>query len=1228
MPIPRSLRLVSALLFCALCAPGRGQDASVAPSRPQSGVLSFQPGEIRTSELRNLLVEVPERFTDTGRYVVQLDSPITESRRRALEGLGVELQEYLPHYAYIAGLGSANPRRLAGSGLLLFVGPYLPDWKIDATLGQRPYFTEKRRESAARGEVTVVVTLFSGIPAEKGIVALDGLGIEGLTVHGTWPLAGNMTLAVTLPLSSVELLAPLDEVQFVEEAPEPIYRNSTNRWIVQSNQTDVTPLYDAGIHGEGQIIGIMDGRIDVNHCSFSDSNPIGPLHRKILAYNTTPGADVHGTHVAGTAAGDSGVADNNRGIAYLSRIVYDAIPSFTEAAMYARLENHHNQGARVHTNSWGDDGTTSYNSLARGIDSFSRDHEDSLVLFAVTNTSTLKNPENAKNLMGVGASQDTPSQDAFCSGGSGPTADGRRKPEIFAPGCGTNSSGAGTSCGTNALTGTSMASPAVAGTAALVRQYYEDGYYPTGAAVPADALTPSAALVKATLLNSAADMTAIAGYPSNQEGWGRVLADRALFFAGDPRKLIVLDDIRNASGLSTGQLTEYDVEVAGSSERLQITLVFTDFPASAATGTGPAAVNDLDLEVLSPTGDLYRGNAFSGGSSTTAGSADPGNNVEQVHIDAPATGSWTVRVRATAINQERQGYALLVAGDVTEQLPPLRVSLPAGTPALLAPGSAVDIDVVVQAGTEGVVAGSPTLHYRSDGGTYQDISLVPLGGDAYRATLPVVDCGENPEFWFSALGDQGTTVTNPATAPVSVYSAIVGAFEVLYSDDFEQDLGWTIENVDLVAGAWQRGIPAGNGDRGDPTVDADGSGRCYLTGNGPGDTDVDGGPTRLISPLYDLAGTDAVVHYAGWHSNDDGDDSLVAQISSNGGASWITADTIGPGGGGGWLQRSFRVNDFITPTSQVHVRFQVSDNPNDSVTESGIDAVRIEELRCRPAGDAPDLAVSDLAVDYDPSDSDVDAGPGGLGQAVNVIVTVRNTGNLPVTEATLRLDAGVQGGAVLTRNLVVSDFSPAAGVQTLLPGQFSDVVVSFVAGELDRCGTYSLVALHQGASLMSTGMSGPLTGDTVSGNDSLADHPDDLSDPDDAFSPDLLELDFGSIVATIRPESEIIENRATEKVKVQLAYTGFGPGMDSHDVRLFIDLVDLAGSPVYLGVLTRERSGARSSGMRSLTLRLDVSDLFPAPPAGAEYRLRLRLRDLNSSEICITSLTANSTVLQ
>jgi len=198
-----------------------------------------------------------------------------------------------------------------------------------------------------------------------------------------------------------------------------------------------------------------------------------------------------------------------------------------------------------------------------------------------------------------------------------------------------------------------------------VRQYYEEGFHPGGTANPADALLPSGALVKATLLNATMNMTGVSGYPSDREGWGRLNLDRGLYFAGDTRRNVV-KDVRNADGLSTGEVDEYTLEVSDSSLPLWVTMAFTDSPA--ALGASLTPVNDLDLELEGPDG-LYRGNVFDtvAGVSVTGGSADNLDNVERVVLASGfSTGSWTVRVRGTLVADGPQGYALHVSGDVQE----------------------------------------------------------------------------------------------------------------------------------------------------------------------------------------------------------------------------------------------------------------------------------------------------------------------------------------------------------------------------------------------------------------------------------------------------------------------------------------------------------------------------------------------------------------------------------
>ncbi len=638
--------------------------AEPAPPMPAVGVLNLVAGDVQTASRANLLLEQPAAFAPHQRYVLQFDGPLSRQERRALSDLGVALGDYLPTYAHIADLSAATPTALAQLDFLQWVGPYDESWKLAADLDEREFASAERRELQARGEAALHVTLFEGADAAAARAELAALA--SVSIVGAATLAGNDMLYITAPLYQASAIAALPAVQFIEHAPEVTLRSNTNRWIVQSNLDGVTPLYDAGLHGEGQIIGILDSRIDHDHCAFFDGAPIGPDHRKILAYNTSFGSYSHGTHVAGIAVGDAYQDDNNRGIAYLGKLVYDTTPSFGEYAVQVALAQHHDQGARIHSNSWGNDSTTLYDSLCRGFDAFLYEYEESAVMLAVTNGSTLKNPENAKNLLAVGASQDAPGQHLHCSGGTGPTSDGRRKPEIYAPGCSTVAARNDSSCGTTAKTGTSMACPAVAATGMLVRQYYAEGFYPSGSASFLDAFVPSGALVKATLLNSAVDMTGISGYPSNREGWGRVLADDALHFAGEERTLLI-EDVFNADGLSTGEAFERSFHVTGSEETLKVTLVYTEPPAAA--GASFASVNDLDLEVVAPDQSLFLGNVFADGQSQRGGAKDDRNNVEQVHLDAPSVGEWTVRVTAAGVNEGTQGFALVITGQVSDSAP-------------------------------------------------------------------------------------------------------------------------------------------------------------------------------------------------------------------------------------------------------------------------------------------------------------------------------------------------------------------------------------------------------------------------------------------------------------------------------------------------------------------------------------------------------------------------------
>ena len=628
--------------------------------RAERDCLVLRAGVVRTSEMGACVetLAATER-----RMVLQLDGPLTKDRAERLASAGVRLGQYLPTNAFIAETDGIDAAAFGALDFVRWHGAFDKSWKLAAEPEQREFVTELRQRIADRGEALMVLSLFEGADAEATVRALKET--PGMFVVETGELGGNPIITVVVPVGQVSMLTDLRDVMAIEEAPEATPRMATSGWVVQSNVNGYFPLHDNGLDGTGQIIGVMDLPVDEDHCVFDDSEPIGPTHRKWVAINSNSGTSSHGTYVCSMIAGDNGAAGDLRGVAYKARMAFSLIPSFSEAALISRFELHHSQGARIHSNSWGDDNSSRnfYNVWSRAIDVFTHDHEDDLVVFAATNLSTLRTPENSRNVLAAGASWDTPLQTDHRSGGIGPTSDGRRKPELYAPGSGVRAATQGSCSASSSGVGTSFAAPQLSGAAALARQYYMEGYYPTGAPVPGDGFTPSGALLKATLLNSAVDMTGEPGYPADLEGWGRVLMDEALHFSGESRTMMV-NDVRNTSpeALTIGATGEMEFEVSSSAEKLKVTLVFTDIEAAPAAAL--VAVNDLNLEVESPSGTVYLGNVFSGGLSVAGGSPDALNNVEQVHLTGPETGVWTVRVFGASVNTPAQGYSVVVSGAV------------------------------------------------------------------------------------------------------------------------------------------------------------------------------------------------------------------------------------------------------------------------------------------------------------------------------------------------------------------------------------------------------------------------------------------------------------------------------------------------------------------------------------------------------------------------------------
>lgn len=688
-------------------------------------------------------------------FVAQLAGPVTEAQKQALRDRGMDVLDYVPNNAFLVRGTQAQLAQSRAANEILWSSPLHTAWRIDPMLLKNPL----------QGRVTVLG--FDGVPAAKLVAQLEA---AGATIAEQNEVGDRWLIVVAVAQEDLVALAKCQDVQWVEAESVVTDRNNQMVWTVQSGTSGQTPIWNQGLHGEGQIIGHMDGGLNTSSCYFSDpSNAIGPNHRKIV-YDSGSGTSTHGMHTAATAVGDAQPitgSTGSRGLAYAARIAHSS--NYSASVWYSRSVTHRNSGARLHTNSWGNDGTTAYNSHCNAIDLFQWNFEDNLVFFAETNLSSLRNPENAKNLVAVGNGENGNSANNKCGGGVGPTADGRRKPDLFTPGCSIISSNT-SGCGTTSLTGTSMACPGATAAAALVRQYFMEGFHPTGVATPGNSMTPSNALMKAVMINTCRDMTGVGGYPNNTEGWGRVVLDDSLFFAGDNDKLWI-EDQRRSGGITTGQTRQYTLDVLSNTRPLEITLCFTDYPGTV-NASNPV-VNNLNLTVTAPNGTVYRGNVFSGGWSSAGGTYDAKNNVERVAVSAPQSGTWTIDVQGASIPFGPSGFAIAATGDVDAA---------AGFALFTQFGDGCESSVAIPA--------PPCAEWNPSGGvltnnTSADEWVFRVGTST---SMPV----ESFELFCASVGGGTVTVpariyvgTTPGVAPVATTTMTVGGSPGFYTATFD-----------------------------------------------------------------------------------------------------------------------------------------------------------------------------------------------------------------------------------------------------------------------------------------------------------------------------------------------------------------------------------------------------------------------------------------------------------
>jgi len=493
---------------------------------------------------------------------------------------------------------------------------------------------------------------------------------------------------------------------------QPKILNNHARSIVQGSGVgkglDFQKYTSQSLVGDGQIVQVADTGVDANSCYFYDhsgavsatdlndgasASVVDTSRRKVVQYvyngqngDTSDGPAGHGTHVAGTIAGNSQTAlTSNTGrycgvapgaqLAVVDLAVGEdeslAIPTSADLLFgpgyYA--------GARISSNSWGSFFTPgdqgSYSSS--DIDGYLYSHMDSTVFFAAGNGGdtpyAVSMEAQGKNTVAVGSSEttlDSSSIDNLAWYSSfGPAYDGRTKPDIVCPGDSVNSANAAgdgsQSCSTTIKTGTSQATPACSGAAALVRQYFSDStffanYCSQGSASSSSTgcsgFSPSGVLVKAVMVHAGTQLVlyentqsgssqGLGAPPDYMQGFGRVSLSNVLplpQLSQAPYSFFLFVD--DQTSLSSYSQASYTLTVTDASLPVKATLVWYDPPNQDGITT-PALLHDLDLVLVSPSGAQFLGN---GGST-----ADTLNTVEQVLVDGPELGAWTVIVSSQAL---------------------------------------------------------------------------------------------------------------------------------------------------------------------------------------------------------------------------------------------------------------------------------------------------------------------------------------------------------------------------------------------------------------------------------------------------------------------------------------------------------------------------------------------------------------------------------------------------
>ena len=626
-------------------------------------------------------------------FLVQLQELPSGAQRHELSARGLDLGPYVPGSAWIASVPADSLDAAARRPEVR----WMTRW--DAARKQHPRikageFAPWTRDPSRPGWVMVFVQLHHDVEAADGQRVVEQVGGQSGQA-----IAGLHGMTVWIPEERLPELAKQEEILWIEEGPAPL--SPTNDGVRNAMGVGTVASAPYNLTGNGVRLFIFDGgTVRATHQTFDPGTG-----SRVTVIDGAAAAD-HPTHVAGTAAGDGSGSTGTRGrgvapqatllsAAYeqtggtmlfwdnagdiqadyaLARGTYDAdlgtnsIGSNTASNGYpcSREGDYGVSSSLLDGIVRGDNATVGSSVImtwANGNERTGRQNQNQPRGRCGANYVTTAPPSCAKNPIQVGAvNSDGLSMTSFSSWG--PCDDGRLKPVVVAPGCESGRvsgedfiySSLNTSdsaYGASGWCGTSMATPAVGGLVTLlVQDWRAQGH---GGAY--DRPVPS--LVKAVLVHSARDL----GQPGPDfiYGYGAVRARAAvdLLRAGTGSLGGAGAVNWGTDSVSQGIVRTYTISVPAGTGELKASLAWDDAPAAAFAAN--AVVNNLNLELVSPSSAVYRPWVLSAASPHLAATTGVNNvdNQEQVLVTNPASGTWTVRVTGTSVPQGPQTFGLV-----------------------------------------------------------------------------------------------------------------------------------------------------------------------------------------------------------------------------------------------------------------------------------------------------------------------------------------------------------------------------------------------------------------------------------------------------------------------------------------------------------------------------------------------------------------------------------------